>query len=108
MRKDYQPTKSHKLPIQHTMSHLQIRKTHQLPIEEVKRRLKPSIEAAARGYGLRLRWEGNICRFSGQARGYLQVTDRQVMLIAHLGLFAQMVQGNITLEIRRIFDSIVG
>ncbi|MDL1977518.1 MAG: hypothetical protein BA868_06800 [Desulfobacterales bacterium C00003106] len=83
------------------MADIQIEIGHSYTRYEAKRRIKPSVQKAATSFGLRLRWNGDICKFQGPARGYIAIKDDSVEMAADLGFVAMIFRTTIEKRIRK-------
>ncbi len=83
------------------MADIQIEIGHPYTRYEAKRRIKPSVQKTGTSFGLRLRWNGDICNFRGPARGYIAVKDDSVEIAADLGFAAMLFRSTIEKRIRK-------
>ena len=50
--------------------------------------------------GLKLAWNGDVCTFSGPAKGRLAIMDDRVEIEVKLGMAARLVKGKIETKIK--------
>ena len=92
------------LEAQSFMADIQLKRRHTYSRDEAKRRIEPSIAETAESFGLRFRWNGNVCNFEGPAKGYIVVKDDSVEMAANLGFAAMLIKSTIERTIREEID----
>ncbi len=89
------------------MADIRFQKKHTLTASEAKERIGPVIEKTAREYGLRYRWEGNVCYFKGPASGYVAVREDSIVMAARLSLIAKLLTSSISRQVRDEFERVL-
>ncbi len=87
------------------MPDILIRKTHTLTKEKLRDRLMPSIEETAKEYGLSCSWKDGVCKFTGPANGYLNLTSEFVEVVVNLGFAASFFRGRIEKSLHSVINS---
>ena len=86
------------------MADIQLKYKHPYACDEAKRRTELSVNKMAKSFGLRFQWNGDVCNFEGQARGYIVVKDDSVEMEANLGFAARLLKSTIEKTIREEID----
>lgn len=89
------------------MADIRFQKKHTLTTSEAKERIGPVIEKTAREYGLRYRWEGDVCYFKGPAKGYVAVREDSIIMAAKLSLMAKLLKSSIRSQVQDELEKVL-
>lgn len=91
------------------MSHVTIRRRHQLSRAALRKRVDHLAERLGEKYGADCHWEGDTVRIEhSNVTGTVAVSDTEVVIDARLGFFLSMFQHRVEEEISRILDEELG
>lgn len=82
------------------MADIKVQQTYGFDKEECKKRVETYIEKMGDAMGLKLSWNGDVCTFSGPAKGQLCIRDDHVEIEVKLGMAARLVKGKIETKIK--------
>ncbi len=82
------------------MSNIKVTQTYTVEKDECKKRIGEYIEKMGDSMGLKLSWNGDVCTFSGSAKGQLAIFDDRVEIEVKLGLAARLFKGKIETKIK--------
>lgn len=87
------------------MSHVTIRRKHQLGHAELLERVSHLADRLAEKYGADTRWEGDTVHIEhSNVTGTVEVNRKEVVIEARLGFFLSMFQHRVEEEIGKILD----
>jgi len=91
------------------MSHIHIRRTHQLCHEDARRSAEAVAEQLNEAFQLDYEWDGDTLRFRRSGvEGCVELGDCQVAVEARLGLLLRPLRGRFEQEIERYMDDLFG
>ena len=82
------------------MASVRVSHSHQLSVDEAKRRITAAFGAYSAKYKLKQRWEGNRLVVSGPADGHADVTAGSVDVALELGVGASLFKRKIAAAIK--------
>jgi putative polyhydroxyalkanoate system protein len=82
------------------MADIKVSQTYAFAHEECKKRVGEYIEKMGDSMGLKLSWKGDVCTFSGSAKGQLSILEDRVEIEVKLGLAARLFKGKIEKKIK--------
>ena len=89
-----------------------IRKTrkHNLEHSELKQKLESLAEDMRKKFGIKVRWEVDVCHLSGAGvkSGKVVLTDSDISIEMTLGMMAKMLKGKIEKELDERLNKLVG
>jgi putative polyhydroxyalkanoate system protein len=78
---------------------IELSKAHAHGKDGARERVEPFIEKTAGSMGLKVKWDGDVCKFEGPAKGVITVCEDKVDVEVKLGLAAKMMKGTIKKKI---------
>lgn len=90
------------------MSDIKVTKAHAHGKDEAKKRIERMLGKMSDGMGIKTEWDGDVCRFTGPAKGEVTVKDDCVDVEVKLGLAAKMMKGTIEKKLAEGLDRALG
>ncbi len=87
------------------MSHIDIKRTHSLTVEDAKTKVEGVAEHLAEKFGIEYTWRGNTLNFARSGvDGQIAVGKKQIHVMAKLGFLLMALKGPVEREILRYLD----
>lgn len=91
------------------MPSIDIKRSHAMPLPEAKKSIERVAEQIAKKFDITWAWQGNALHFERSGvDGQIQVTAKQVHVIANLGFMLSMLKPTVEREINRYLDEEFG
>lgn len=91
------------------MPDVSVTREHNLEADELRTRIENLANEMSQKFGIKCRWDGDICHLSGNPlkNGKVTMGPTSVSLELNLGMMAKMLKGAITKEVNARLDKLL-